>query len=202
MLVSYKTLAELYDIPDDYPIYVHHTLWNRNNDRIAFIVRGKGEDKYPNAACVIHSDGSGLSRIKKGGHPEWLEGNILSVAGEGGVELYDVDTKLLKGTIGDTGTFPNPGDDKAYSPDGKWFVVAHKAHRRAEKRNYTFYRFSDQVHFNSPIISTYYGEGEASVTRIDTAPRWNRESNKILVGGVADDGSRQLFIIRIQPENE
>jgi hypothetical protein len=201
LLVSYKTLAELYDIPDDYPIYVHHTLWNRNSDRIAFIVRGKGEGKYPNSACVIHSDGSGLDRIKKGGHPEWLDGNILCVAGEGGVELWDVDSKLLKGTIGDTGTFPNPGDDKAYSPDGKWFVVAHKAHRRAEKRNYIFYRFSDQVHFNSPMISTYYGEGEASVTRIDGAPRWNRESNKILVGGVAEDGSRQLFIIRIQPEN-
>jgi len=200
LLVSYKTLAELLDIPDDYPIYVHHTLWNRNNDRIAFIVRGKGEGKYPNAGCVIHSDGSGLSRIKKGGHPEWLEGNILSVAGEGGVELYDVDSKLLKGTIGDTGTFPRPGEDKAYSPDGKWFVVGHKKDKKT--RGYTFYRFSDQVHFNSPMIPSYYGPGEASVTRIDTAPRWNRESNKILVGGVADDGSRQLFIIRIQPENE
>jgi len=202
LLVSYKTLAELFDIPEDYPIYVHHTLWNRNSDRIAFIVRGKGEGKYPNGACVIHSDGTGLERIKKGGHPEWLDGNILSVAGEGGVELYDVDTKLLEGTIGDTGTFPNPGDDKAYSPDRKWFVVAHKAHTRAEKRNYIFYRFSDQVHFNTPMIPTYYGAGQASVTRIDGAPRWNRESNKILVGGVADDGSRQLFIIRIQPENE
>jgi len=81
-------------------------------------------------------------------------------------------------------------------------VVAHKAHTRAEKRNYIFYRFSDQVHFNTPMIPTYYGAGQASVTRIDGAPRWNRESNKILVGGVADDGSRQLFIIRIQPENE
>ncbi len=115
------------------------------------------------------------------------------------MELWDVDSKLLKGTIGDTGTFPNPGDDKAYSPDGKWFVGSHE---KDEKQGYTFYRFSDHVHFYSPMIPSFHGTGERRVNRIDGAPRWNRESNKILVGGVADDGSRQLFIIRMLSEKE
>ena len=192
LLVSYKTLAELLDIPNDYPIYVHHTLWNRNSDRIAFIVRGKGENKFPNAACVIHSDGSGLGRIKKGGHPEWLEGNLLSLAGDGCVELYDVDTKLVTGTIGDTGTFPSPGADKAYSPDGKWYVGEHL--ETPNTRAYTFYRMEDGATFVSPGIPT---KADGGVTRIDGAPRWNRASDAILVPGLADDGSRQLFIIRM-----
>jgi len=197
LLVSYKTLAELLDIPDDYPIYVHHTLWNRNNNRIAFVVRGKGENKYPNTACVIHSDGTGLSRIKKGGHPEWVEGNLLSLAGDECIELYDVDTKLVTGSIGDTGTFPNPGGDKAYSPDGKWYVGGQL--ETPNTRAYSFYRMEDGAYFISPGIPT---KADGGVTRIDGAPRWNRASDAILVPGLADDGSRQLFIIRICPGNE
>ena len=206
LIVSYKTIADYLKIDDpDYPIYVHHTLWNRNNDRIIFIVRGKGDDKrrrgWPNVGCVIHSDGTGLGLIDYGGHPEWYENNLLILPNDdkGIFNIYNVDTKKVVGTIGEEGMFPNPGGDKAYSPDGKWFVGSHE---KDEKRAYTFYRFSDQVHFNSPMIPTFHGTGERRVNRIDGAPRWNRESNKILVGGVADDGSRQLFIIRMLPDKK
>jgi hypothetical protein len=197
LLASYKELAELLDIPDDYPVYVHHTLWNRNSDRIVFVVRGKGEGMYPNAACVVHSDGTGLSRIKKGGHPEWVDGNILSFSGEGGVELYDVDSKMVIGTIGEPGTFPSPNGDRAYSPDGKWYVGSHM--EPEVRRAYTFYRMEDGAYFVSPGIPTREGGG---TTRIDGAPRWNRAGNAILVPGLDEDGTRQLFIIRILPVNE
>ena len=33
--------------------------------------------------------------------------------------------------------------------------------------------------------------------RIDPAPRWNRQNNQILVDGIIEDGSRQMFIITI-----
>jgi hypothetical protein len=206
LLVSYKAIADYLKIDDpDYPIYVHHTLWNRNNDRIVFIVRGKGDDKkrrgYPNVGCVINSDGSGLGLIDFGGHPEWYKDNLLILPNDdkGILNIYNVDTKKVAGTIGEEGMFPDPGGDKAYSPDGKWLVGSHE---KDEKQGYTFYRFSDQVHFTSPMIPSFQGTGDRRVNRVDGAPRWNRESNKILVGGIADDGSRQLFIIRMRAEKE
>ena len=47
---------------------------------------------------------------------------------------------------------------------------------------------------NIPIIIA-----DRSTTRIDGAPRWNRTSDAILVGGVAKDGTRQMSIIRLVP---
>ena len=201
LLVSYKTLAKFLGIKsnENYPIYVHHTLWNRNSDRIIFIVRGGGKkgkrNKWPNVGCVISSDGSHLGRIDYDGHPEWYEGNLLTLPNKkkGFFKLYDVDTKKVVSKIGEEGVFPSPGGDNAYSPDGKWYVGSHKKER---KRTYTFYRFADKAHFNSPPISTKPGGG---VTRIDGAPRWNRTSDAILVGGVAEDGSRQLSVVRMLP---
>ena len=203
LLVSYSKLAEFLDLDDpDYPIYVHHTLWNRDSDRIVFAVRGGASEKYgkgkwPNVGCVIGSDGSNLGFVDSpGGHPEWFDGRLLTLPGKKGfLEFYDVDAKKVVGRIGDEGVFLSPGDDKAYSPDCKWFVVSHKVNAKRTKRTYTFYRFADKAHFNSPVIRTKPGSG---VTRIDGAPRWNRTSDAILVGGVAEDGSRQLSVVRIK----
>lgn len=195
LLVSYSKLAKFLKLKDsNYPIYVHHTLWNRNSDRIIFIVRGKGEGKYPNAGCVIRSDGSGLSRIKYDGHPEWYEGNLLSLPGESFFRLYDVDAKKVVGRIGGEGVFPSPGGDNAFSPDGKWYVGSHKP--RKEECVYTFYRLADKAYSRAPAIRT---KPDGGVTRIDPAPRWNRTSDAILAPGVAEDGSRQLFVVRILP---
>ena len=48
LLVSYRRLAEAFGIEDTvYPIYVHHTLWNRDSNRICFVVRGKGTEEFP-----------------------------------------------------------------------------------------------------------------------------------------------------------
>jgi hypothetical protein len=197
LMVSYKRLAAFLKIKDpDYPIYVHHTLWNRNSDRIIFIVRGKGNEdlpnKWPNAGCVIRSDGSGLSRIEYDGHPEWGEENLLSLPGKDFFKLYNVDTKKVVGKIGDKGVFPTPRDDNVLSPDGKWYVGSNKPTRISCV--YTFYRLADGAYFRSPAIRT---KADRSVTRIDPAPRWNRTSDAILAPGVAADGSRQLFVLKI-----
>lgn len=202
LLVSYRELAKYLKIEDsDYPIYAHHTLWNRTSDRLIFVVRGKdkvrGRSKYPNVGCVIRSDGSNLGRIDYDGHPEWYEGRLLSLPGEGNFNLYNVDTKEVVGHIGEKDTFPSPGSDNAYSPDGQWYVCAHRT--EAGKRAYTFYRFADKAHFLSPEMRTSSDRG---VTRIDGAPRWNRTSDAILTGGIAADGSRQLFVVRILSAKE
>ena len=198
LLVSYSKLAKFLKIDDSnyYPIYVHHTLWNRSSDRLIFIVRGAGKvngrSKYPNVGCVIHADGSNLGRIQYSGHPEWYEGNQLVLPGESNFDLFDVDTKKVVGHIGEEGIFPTPGNDNAYSPDGKWYVCSHRPEKA--KRHFIFFRFSDKAHFVSPILR---GRVDRGVTRIDGAPRWNRTSDAILAGGIAEDGSRQLFILRI-----
>jgi hypothetical protein len=67
-------------------------------------------------------------------------------------------------------------------------------------RGWTFYRFADQTHFETSAIPSWFGGKKTKndpngVTRIDGAPRWNRTSDRILVGGVAEDGTRQMFII-------
>jgi len=205
LLVSYKRITQFLKVKnsDVYPIYVHHTLWNRNSDRIFFVVRGSdkvdGKSKYPNRACVINSDGSNLRNCESGGHPEWYKGNLLTLAEnkKEHFKLYDVDSQKTVGRIGDDGVFPGPGGDNAYSPDGKWHVGSHRIDL---KQFYTFYRFEDNAHFVSEGIPTFRGETEGLTTRIDGAPRWNRTSDTILIGGIAEDGTRQMSIIKIISE--
>ena len=111
-------------------------------------------------------------------------------------KLYDVDSEKIVGRIGDNGVFPQPGGDNAYSPDGKWYVGSHRIDL---KQFYTFYRFEDNAHFVSKGILIFRGKTKKGLltTRIDGAPRWNRSSDAILVGGVAKDGTRQMSIIKI-----
>ena len=202
LLVSYKKIAQFLKVKnsDVYPIYVHHTLWNRDSDRIFFVVRGDGRGdvkaKYPNVACVINVDGSNLRNCINGGHPEWYKGKLLTMAEKKKkhYKLYDVDSQKIVGRIGDNGVFPQPGGDNAYSPDGKWYVGSHRIDL---KQFYTFYRFEDNAHFVSEGIDIFRGKTKALTTRIDGAPRWNRTSDAILVGGIAEDGTRQMSIIKI-----
>ena len=111
LLVSYKTLAEFLKVKnsDSYPIYVHHTLWNRDSDRLFFVVRGSdtvdGIGKYPSADLVINVDGSDLRKVPNGGHPEWYEGTVMSLADRENEHfiLFDVDSQKIVGRIGDNG---------------------------------------------------------------------------------------------------
>ena len=206
LLVSYSQLSGLIlnteknrsrlGDPDRYPIYVHHTMWSRDGEWIFFLVRGK-QNKRPDQSCVIRRDGTGLSKVPYAGHPEWSAKNELILGSKkpehaGAFNLWDITAGKWSGTIGARGVFPDTIDDNALSPDTKWYVGSQK---RGDRCYYTFYRFADGHSFESPPVPTKAGGG---TVRIDPAPRWSRTSDTILVPGLANDGTRQLFLVRLR----
>ena len=200
LVVSFRQLADALrpqrsDI-DEIPLFINHTLWNRNDDRIWFYVRGNwgGRANRVNIPCTIKPDGTGLSLQEYiGGHPEWGEGNVIFGVKDDRQILYDVDSKEIVGQLGDAGVFPKPGGDIAFSPDGKFFV---NGYRREGKNYYVIYRIKDGVYVQSEGFSC--GGHTSGDLRIDAAPRWNRTSDAILVPGWTDEGTRQLFVIQIR----
>jgi hypothetical protein len=196
LFADQKILQDLGD-PNQFPLYVHHTLWNRTGEWIMFVVRGR-QDMRPNVGCVIRRDGTGLRRIPYAGHPEWGEGSrlILPNKAEKRFDLYDVATEKYVGKLGDEGTFADPIDDNALSPDGRWLVGSRKL--KPAKCVYTLYRLADGLTVQSPPIPTKEGGGSV---RVDPAPRWNRTSDGLLVPGIADDGTLQLFTLKLKPGN-
>ena len=87
--------------------------------------------------------------------------------------------------------FPDPEGDIALSPSGHWFVNGYK---KGDKNYYTVYRRDDGAFARSEgIFKGAYG-GDI---RIDPAPRWNRTNNAILVPGISQDRTRQMFVIRV-----
>ena len=62
------------------------------------------------------------------------------------------------------------------------------------KNYYAVYRFSDGAFARSEGIDK--GEYSGDI-RIDPAPRWNRTNDEILVPGIAENGTRQMFRIRV-----
>ena len=206
LLVSYAQLSELIldteanrarlGAPDKYPIYVHHTMWSRDGQWIFFLVRGK-QNKLPDQSCAVRRDGTGLRKVPYAGHPEWSAKNELILGSKkpehaGAFNLWDVAAGKWSGTIGGRGIFADTIDDNALSPDTKWYVGSQK---RGNECFYTFYRFADGRSFESPPVPTKAGGG---TVRIDPAPRWNRDSDTILTSGLASDGTRQLFLVRIR----
>jgi hypothetical protein len=177
-------------------LFINHTLWNRKSNRIYFFVRagwaGQGRERI-NTPCSIHADGTGLTLHAKhiGGHPEWGEDNLL-IGREGKNQiLYDVDTKKVVGQLGTPRIFPKPEGDISLSPSGKLFVNGYK---KGNKNYYSVFRLSDGAFAMSEGLDkgSYGGD-----IRIDPAPRWNRTNDAILVPGIADNKTRQMFMIRV-----
>jgi len=206
LLVSYFQLEE--KLKEHNPdlqhsgLFINHTLWNRNADRIYFFARAgwsgnPGDDV--NVPFSINSDGTGLAPHNTfiGGHPEWAEGNLLIGSGkdeEGENDLqvlYDVDTREIVGQLGNPEMFPKPGGDVSLSPNGNWFV---NGYSKSSKNYYAFYRRSDSAFALSEGIDKGSYSGDI---RIDPAPRWNRTNDAILVPGIDKNKSRQMFIIRV-----
>jgi hypothetical protein len=181
---------------DKASLYINHTLWNRTGDRIYFYLRGSYKSPmWINVPCTIKPDGTGLTVHQTfiGGHPEWAQGSrIIGQQGNRQV-LYDVDKKEIVGQLATPEIIPKPGGDISLSPDGNWFVngFGYKG-----KNYYIILRRTDGAHVRSPGFSR--GPYLRGSLRIDPAPRWNRTSDAILIPGYTEDGTRQMFIIRLQ----
>ncbi len=206
LLASYRQLEEKLKERnpnlDHSGLFINHTLWNRDANRVYFFARAgwdnHGGDKV-NRPFSIHADGTGLTLHEQhiGGHPEWAEGSLLI-----GIEkskgrdsdkqiLYNVDTKNIVGQLGDARMFPKPEGDIALSPDGNWFANGYK---QGDKNYYAVYHRSDGAFARSEGIDKGSYSGDI---RIDPAPRWNRANDAVLIPGIAKNKTRQMFIIRI-----
>ena len=206
LLVSYRQLEEkLKELKPDMKhsgLFINHTLWNRDADRVYFFVRSGWGDKpgdKNNVPCSINADGTGLALHEThiGGHPEWAEENLL-IGSQRDTDrsndrqiLYNVDTKEIVGQLGNSEMFPKPEGDVSLSPDGNWFV---NGYSKSSKNYYAVYRRSDKAFNRSEGIDKGLYSGDI---RIDPAPRWNRTNDAILVPGITSNKTRQMFMIRV-----
>lgn len=203
LLVSFHQLAQALrqgepgaEIP---PLFINHTLWNREDDRIFFFVRGgwNSRSRKINQPFTIWPDGTHLTPLKQhiGGHPEWdWEYRMIESIDERQI-IYDTERQRIVGQLGTPQIFPKPEGDIALSPDGKWFVNGYKVGH--EKKNYfVIYRRSNGVHVRSPGFDI--GRWASGDLHLDPSPCWNRDSTLLLVPGLSSsDGTRQLFLIEI-----
>ena len=206
LLVSYhqldKKLRELNPNLKHSGLFINHSLWNRDANRVYFYARAGwsgNKGKRVNQPFSINVDGTGLTLHETfiGGHPEWAEENLVigvhkDEKGEKDLQvLYNVDTKKIEGHLGNPNIFPKPGADVSLSPNGDMFV---NGYSESGKNYYAVYRRSDGAFARSEGIDK--GEYSGDI-RIDPAPRWNRTNDAILVPGIAENGTRQIFMIRV-----
>jgi hypothetical protein len=180
--------------------FINHTLHNRNNDLIYFYCRADfGTQpqgvKRVDSPFTVRPDGSGLTRHETfiGGHPEWEWGPRIIGSNNGKQVLYDTAQKKIVESLGGKELFPNPEGDVSLSPDGSWFV---NGHREGEYHHYTFLNMKTRRTVKSPpvFLSTWRG----GPLRLDPAPAWNRTSDAIVVPGIAPDGTRQMFLLKLE----
>ena len=199
LLVSFRELAEAVRRArpeiDSMPLFINHTLWSRTGERLFFFARANfRKPGRLNASFTIARDGTDLREQEThiGGHPEWDAGlrMIGSIANRQAV--FDVDSQQLVELIGDRELFPDPEGDIALSPNLEWLANGYKQ--------------DGKVHYvvhNRRTGETFRSEGYdlhgrvSGDLRCDPAPRWNREGDALLIPGMMEDGTRQMFILRM-----
>ncbi len=204
LIVSFAQLKEALrdgtERIDERHLFINHTLNNRNNDLIYFYCRADFEKrpqgpKRVDSPFTVRPDGSGLTRHETfiGGHPEWEWGPRIIGSNNGKQVIYDTWQKKIVESLGGKELFPNPEGDVALSPDGSWFV---NGHREGEYHHYTFLNMKTRRAVKSPpvFLSTWQG----GALRLDPAPAWNRTSDAIVVPGIAPDGTRQMFLLKLE----
>jgi hypothetical protein len=82
--------------------------------------------------------------------------------------------------------------DIALSPDGHVFVNGYK---RKDENHYAFYNMKNGKHYT--VTGLKRGEYLKGNVRLDPSPCWRRDGKAIAVPAIAEDGSRQTFIIEI-----
>ena len=182
---------------DGESLFINHSLWNRDGDLVYFYVRAgwqAGSVKITDVPCTINVDGSGLFVGHKyiGGHPEWGFGHQIIGSMDNNQVIYDVLKREIIGYVATPEAIQKPGGDISLSPDGKWFV---NGFGQGSRNYYTIVCLTDGQWIKTAGINK--GEYKGDI-RIDPAPGWNRQNNQILISGITENGTRQLFIIDVK----
>lgn len=203
ILLSFKQMAEGLDRKGfdakGRNLFINHTLWSRDGKWIYFFVRaGWKSDKDGreglNAACSVKVDGTQFFAGHRhiGGHPEWGNGTEIIGSYENKQIVYDIITQKIKRTIGSKKIFPQPGGDISLSPNSNWLVNGYND--KAGTNFYSLMNLKTGDWVNTPSFNTGIYKKDL---RIDPAPRWNHDNNKILVSGLDKNGIRQLFVMTV-----
>lgn len=179
-------------------LFINHTLWNRDGDRIYFYARGGwdgNEGPKINQPFTVNADGSGLTLQRGfiGGHPEWEMGHRAIGGQDDKLVIYDTDSQEVVDQIADPTIIEKPGGDSALSPDGNWIVTGYGKNGH---NMWVVYRRTDGAWIRTPAYDQRpYVKGDL---RSDPGPLWNRDGSKILFPSLVADGSRQLHIIHLK----
>ena len=200
LIVSFRqmrdALIKKYPYIDDRALFLNHTLWNREGDRIFFFVRADFNDpkRRVNVPMTVKPDGTELieQRIFIGGHPEWDFHSRMLGRVEDKLVLYDTLKQEIVETIGGPEMFRDPEGDTALSRDGKWIV---NGATTGATMHYTILRRADRTFIKTENFNrTGYEGGDL---RIDPAPTWNRAGDRFAFPALAKDGTRQMFEVHV-----
>ncbi|MDA2938493.1 hypothetical protein MYX75_09555 [Acidobacteria bacterium AH-259-A15] len=205
LLVSFRqmrdALVEGHPRVDRTALFINHTLWNRDGDRLYFFVRGNFGDRATrvNIPMTVRSDGSELTEqtVFIGGHPEWESGAQMIGTVDNRLVIYDSSQQRVMEELGTPTVFPDPGNDVALSPDGDWVV---QGIEDGSRNAYAVYRRSDGAWAHTGWFDQ--GDYDSGPLRIDAGPKWNRSSDHILFSSLTNDPepTRQLFLIRVMSD--
>jgi hypothetical protein len=199
LIVTFKQMRDMlaarHPQIDQKPLFLNHTLWNREGDRIFFFVRGDfGAKDRINVPMTVRPDGSELveQRIFIGGHPEWDFKSRLLGRVQDRLIVYDSLKQEIVDTIGGPEMFRDPEGDTALTRDARLLV---NGATTGPTMHYTIVRRADKVFIKTEDFNRKGYEG--GDLRIDPAPCWNRAGDRFAFPALAKDGTRQMFEVRV-----